>query len=77
MINEMLSELGRFAFMGFLFLFAFTSVARLNQRGFKLEITGLAETFLDMFDGFLGNSEMVNYTFPVGQIFITIFVYIS
>jgi len=77
MINEMLSELSRFLIMGFFVLFGCTVMARLNQRNFKLEKTGLAATFLDMFDGFIGNSGMENYTFPVGQVFITVFVYIS
>jgi len=30
-----------------------------------------------MFDGFMGNSSMEAYTFPNGQIFITVFVYMS
>mmetsp|Transcript_8089 Transcript_8089/g.13583 ORF Transcript_8089/g.13583 Transcript_8089/m.13583 type:complete len:171 (+) Transcript_8089:640-1152(+) len=40
------------------------------------ELVTFYDTFLNIFDGFNGNQDFANYSFPQGQIFIALFAYI-
>jgi len=57
MIQEMLSELKRFAMGIGLVVAVFILFGRICQRVFMFEPTSLADTFLDVFDGFNGNQN--------------------
>jgi len=77
MIQEMLAELQRFGVAVALIIVVFMLIGRVCQRVFKIEPTSLGLTALDVFDGFVGNQNYSNYTFPLGKIYLTLLVYIS
>mmetsp|Transcript_31436 Transcript_31436/g.48064 ORF Transcript_31436/g.48064 Transcript_31436/m.48064 type:complete len:92 (+) Transcript_31436:2754-3029(+) len=66
MIQEMLTELQRFAMTMSFIVAVFVLLGRICQRIFKITPTSLTETALNVFDGFIGNQDYTNYTFPSG-----------
>ena len=77
MISHMIFEIGKyFSTFGALF-FIFLVVLRLCHIFLKVQIQSLYDTFLDIFDAFIGNTRIYEYNYPEGQFFIIIFALLS
>ena len=76
MVGHMLQELKKFITTFGLLIALFIIVGMQLSTELKVNETSVFQTVLDIFDGFNGKQKFDEFTFPEGQSFITVFVYI-
>lgn len=76
MIVQMVYELKKFIITFGLLIGLFIIVGTQLQEEVKAQSSSFYQIMLDIFDGFNGKQRFDDYTFPEGQVFITLFVYI-
>lgn len=76
MVNFMIIELKQFLITFGSIMLAFVIVGRQLNREFKVEVSSIYQTVLDIFDGINGRQDFTEYKEPQGKIFILVFVYV-
>ena len=76
MVYQMINELNKFVVTFGMLICAFIIVGRQLNVELKIKESSYFQIILDIFDGLNGNQDFEQYKYPLGKLFITLFVYV-